>query len=121
MSAVAAEITQLRAPLGLRLPFRGNLLSRAALVILVFFALVAVLGPVLPLGSPDAIGAGPGLASPSWEWPAGTDSLGRSVLPRLAQSVRTTLLLAAVAVTLSAAVGVMTGIVAAYYGGAVGE
>jgi peptide/nickel transport system permease protein len=121
MSAVTAEIAQLRAPLRLRLPFRGDALSRAALGVLVVFVAFAVLGPLLPLGNAETIGIGPRLAGPTWDWPAGTDSLGRSVLPRLVEGVRTTFLLAALAVTLSAAVGVLTGITAAYFGGLVGE
>jgi peptide/nickel transport system permease protein len=121
VSAVTAELSQLRAPFGLRFPFRGDVLSRAAFGILVFFVAVAVLGPLLPLGNAEGIGVGPRLAPPAWDWPAGTDSLGRSVLPRLTESVRTTFLLAALAVALSGAIGVLTAIVAAYYGGVVGE
>jgi len=104
-----------------RLPFRGDLLSRIAVVLLVVFALVAVLGPLLPLGDPQAINVGPRLSGPSGEFLAGTDSLGRSLLPRLAQGLRTTFLLAGVAVLLTAAVSVVLGMVAAYFGGVVGE
>lgn len=104
-----------------RLPFRGDVLSRIALLLLALFVLIALLGPVLPIGDPDEINVGPRLAGPSGEWIAGTDSLGRSLLPRLAQGLRTTFLVAAIAVLLTASISVVLGMVAAYYRGVVGE
>lgn len=121
MSSLAEELSRLRAPFRARLPFRDDLLSRVGLCILILCVSVAAFGSFLPLGSPDAIGVGPRLAAPSWDWPAGTDSLGRSLLPRLAEGVRTTFLLAGLAVVLSAAAGVLIGMVAAHYGGVIGE
>jgi peptide/nickel transport system permease protein len=103
------------------LPFRHDLLSRAGLCVLAVFVLLAVAGPWLPLGAPDAVSAGPRLAAPSGEFWAGTDHLGRSVLPRLVQGIRTTFLLAVAAVVLTAAISILLGMVAAYYRGAVGE
>jgi peptide/nickel transport system permease protein len=103
------------------IPFRGDLLSRIGAAVLVLFVLLAVAGPWLPLGDPEAVNTGPRLAAPSGEWPAGTDNLGRSVLPRLAEGVRTTFLLAGLAVVLTAAISVVLGMVAAYYRGPVGE
>ncbi len=104
-----------------RMPFRGDLPSRVAVVLLTLFVLIAVLGPALPLGDPAAINAGPRLSGPSAEFLAGTDSLGRSLLPRLAQGLRTTFLLAGVAVLLTAAVSIVLGMVAASLAGVVGE
>lgn len=104
-----------------RLPFRGDWLARVALFILTGFLVVAVIGPLLPVGDSDAIGAGPRLEGPSWRWLAGTDNLGRPVLPRLVDGVQTTFLLAGVAVLVSATVGVAVGVAAAYYGGVFDE
>lgn len=124
MSADAAGLPEVARPAGAwrwGLPFRRDLLSRVGLCLLAGFVLVAVFGSWLPLGDPEAVNAGPRLASPSGEWWAGTDNLGRSVLPRLAQGVRTTFLLAGAAVVLTAAISVVLGMVAAYYRGVVGE
>lgn len=104
-----------------RLPFRGDLLSRVAALILAALVIVAVLGPWLGFGDPTAINVGPRLGGPSSAFPAGTDSLGRSVLPRIVQGLRTTFLLAGTAVALTAVVSVALGMVAAYYGGVIGE
>jgi peptide/nickel transport system permease protein len=121
MSSTSAAPSQLDAPFRARLPFGSDLLSQIGLSILIFFALIALFGSLLPIGSPDAIGVGPRLAGLSWETPAGTDSLGRSLLPRLVEGMRTTLLVAGLAVVLSAVAGVLIGMVAAYYGGVIGE
>jgi peptide/nickel transport system permease protein len=106
---------------GPRVPFGGDLLSRAGLCVLLVFVLVSAFGSWLPLGDPEAVNAGPRLAAPSAQWWAGTDSLGRSVLPRLAEGIRTTFLLAGAAVVVTAMLSVVVGMVAAYYGGVVGE
>jgi peptide/nickel transport system permease protein len=105
----------------LRFPFRGDVLSRIAVVLLTTFVLLAVLGPLLPIGDPEAVSVGPRLAAPSGDWLAGTDNLGRSVLPRLVQGLRTTFLLAGAAVLLTATISIILGMVAAYYRGAIGE
>ena len=121
MSVLAGRVPRGLRLRRLRLPFRGDALSRIALLLLALFVLIALLGPVLPLGDPRAVNAGPRLSAPSGAFLAGTDSLGRSVLPRLAQGLRTTFLVAGVAVLLTAALSVALGMVAAYYRGAVGE
>jgi peptide/nickel transport system permease protein len=115
MSGVAVKLRRRRAP------FQGDLLTRAAALLLLFFLAIAILGPVLPIGNPDETGVGPRLGSPSGEFIAGTDSLGRSLLPRLAQGLRTTLLVAGTAVLVSAAVSIVLGMVAAYFRGFAGE
>jgi peptide/nickel transport system permease protein len=106
---------------GRRVPFAGDVLTRGAVIVLLLLVIVAVLGPVLPIGDAEATGAAPRLQAPSSEWIAGTDPLGRSVLPRLVEGVRTTLLVAGSAVALTAIVSVLLGMVAAYYRGALGE
>jgi peptide/nickel transport system permease protein len=88
--------------------------------LLLFFVLVALGGSLLPIGDPDATGVAPRLAPPSTEWIAGADSLGRSVLPRLVQGLRTTLLVAGSAVLVTAAASVLLGMLAAYYRGVAG-
>jgi peptide/nickel transport system permease protein len=105
----------------IRFPFRGDRLARIAFGVLLVLVTVAVLGPLLPVGSADAIGAGPHFAAPSLRWLAGTDDLGRPVLPRLVEGVRTTFVLATLAVAIGGTVGVVVGVIAAYYGGVIDE
>jgi peptide/nickel transport system permease protein len=91
----------------------------AATVMLVVLVLLGVAGPWLPIGDPTAIGAGPRLAPPGAAFPLGTDELGRSYLPRVVGGIYVTFVLAAVSVLLTAILGVMIGLAAAYYGGRV--
>jgi peptide/nickel transport system permease protein len=92
-------------------------LSWIAIGILLFFLLLSIAGPWLPLGDPEDIGAGARLAPPSWEFPLGTDELGRSFLPRAVEGIRTTFFLSTLAVLLTALVGTAIGMIAAYRGG----
>jgi peptide/nickel transport system permease protein len=100
----------------LRLLF-GDPLTTFAVTMLVLLVLAGTLGPLLPIGDPTAIGAGPRLAPPSLDFPLGTDELGRSVLPRVVGGILVTFLVAAVAVLMTAILGVSIGLIAAYYGG----
>ncbi len=106
---------------GVRTPFPGDALSRAGAGLLAVFVLVAAFGEMLPLGDPRAVGGRPRLATPGPSWPAGTDDLGRTVLPRLVEGVRTTFLLAGMAAVVTAVVSVALGMMAAYFRGVAGE
>lgn len=95
-------------------------LTKTAMWVLLVLFLSALLGRVLGLGGSPTDIVGRRLAPPSLEFPAGTDSLGRSLLPRLLEGITTTLLLSAVAVALTAVIATFCGIVAGYRGGKTG-
>jgi peptide/nickel transport system permease protein len=105
---VSAAIARLRAMDGL---------SVIGACLLLLFVLLGVLGPVLPLGDPARIAAGPRLAPPSLAFPLGTDELGRSFLPRVVEGIRYTFLLASVSVLLTAILGTALGMLAGYLRG----
>jgi peptide/nickel transport system permease protein len=90
------------------------------MITLAALLLAAVLGRVFGAGGDPTAIVGPRLSAPSLAYPAGTDSLGRSLLPRLLEGVMTTLLLSALAVILTAIIATVCGIVAGYRGGRVG-
>jgi peptide/nickel transport system permease protein len=113
-------MTGRRAPLWWRRSRLGAL-SAVGLVLLVALVLLALLGPLLPFGNPSAIGAGGRLELPDAHFIAGTDTLGRSVLPRLLEGLRTTLLVAGVAVLATAVFSILLGMTAAYFGGLANE
>lgn len=110
--AVAKGISAMFAVFG-----RIDRLSRFGFGLLVFLILLGLIGPYLPLGDPMRIGAGPRLSPPSWQFPFGTDELGRSFLPRVVDGIRATFLLSAVAVIITAIIGTLLGMVAGFFGG----
>jgi len=59
------------------------------------------------------------MAGGSWEFPLGTDALGRDILSRMMLGTRYSLIIASLAVAISAGLGVTLGIVAGYFGGRV--
>lgn len=73
------------------------------------------------LGSPTAIdsatAAGRSLLPPSLEHPFGTDLLGRDVLSRVIYGARVSLAVGLLATSISTAIGLIMGALAAYYGG----
>lgn len=88
------------------------------LVVLIALIVLAVVGPALPGLEPYKIG-GPRLMSPSWEYPAGTDHLGRDVFSRLIYGVRPSIIVAIGAVLLGISGGATIGAVSGYLGGKV--
>ena len=97
--------------------YRNDLLTGLAAIALIVLVLLGVFGRMLPLGDPTAIGVGPRLGHPTWELPLGTDELGRSYLPRVVQGIRVTFLIASIAVMLTAALGMLIGMISAYVRG----
>jgi peptide/nickel transport system permease protein len=98
--------------------WRQDKLSFFGVLLLVLLILLGLFGPYLPLGSPTKIAAGPRLFGPSWQFPFGTDELGRSFLPRVVQGIRSTFLLSAVAVLITAFFGTLLGMASGYFRGA---
>jgi len=101
---------------------RGAVGGLAVLAILIFLALFAdILAPHSPIDQfRDAL-----LRPPFWQdggslaYPLGTDDIGRDMLSRLIYGARLSLLIGTVVVTLSLALGVTLGLLAASIGGSV--
>jgi peptide/nickel transport system permease protein len=99
--------------------YRRNRMGMAGLVVLVFFLLVAVVGPFVfgpEYEDPTCPCAGPTLAEPTAEFPFGTDDLGRSVFALTIRGSQTSLLVGFAATLMSVLIGSVIGIVAGYLG-----
>jgi peptide/nickel transport system permease protein len=86
------------------------------LVILAFWIVVAVFAPQLAPHDPLELGMA-GRVGPSWEYPLGTDRLGRDNLSRIMYGARISLVLGAVAVAIGLVLGTVIGVLAGYIGG----
>jgi peptide/nickel transport system permease protein len=80
---------------------------------------VAVFAPLLSPYDPNALDVVNRLSPPTAEHPLGTDRLGRDLLSRLMFGARVALMASLPAVLLGAAMGLVFGMMAGYFGGAV--
>ncbi|MEO8476114.1 MAG: ABC transporter permease [Actinomycetota bacterium] len=98
--------------------YRKSKMGMAGLIILAFFAAVAIFAVLASKDGLDpTLVEGPRLASPSTTYPLGTDSFGVSVLTQVIQGSKISLLVGLVASVMSIAIGALVGIVAGYRGG----
>lgn len=91
------------------------------LFLLAAFVLAGLLGPLLAPHSPDAMSLEQTFQPPSWEHWLGTDQHGRDVLSQMLHGARLALVISASVVSLCALTGLILGVIAGYYGGAVDE
>ena len=105
-------------------PVRGRMglllrsgLFWAGLVILVFWAACAVLGPAVTPYDPFATDLMNELDPPSWAHPFGTDQLGRDILSRVILGARGILTVAPLATVLGIAAGTVLGLLTGYFRG----
>ncbi len=115
--AVAAEAAERGAP-GLLRRLPSSRVAMVGLSLVLFWVVLALLAPVLPLASPNvqdyaAIGH-PGSSAAHL---LGVDPLGRDVLSRLIWGARTVLAVAPIAVVTAYVVGCAMGLLAGYYRG----
>ena len=85
--------------------------------IVLFFVLVAVLAPVLPIASPIATDWNAVRKAPSLAHWLGTDDIGRDELSRMIWGAQASLLAGVVSVLITIVIAVPTGLVAGYFGG----
>lgn len=97
--------------------FRRSRNALVGLALTVFFVFIAIAAPVIAPNNPTDFDLAYMSASPSWEYPLGTDSLGRDVFSRLLHGARITLLITAGAVAIAVVVGSAMGLVAGFRGG----
>ena len=103
---------------------RKSPLSMVGLFIVVLVLVLAIFGPwIAPF--PDDAGATVNFAErlqpPSWKHWFGTDIVGRDVLSRVIVGARISMMIAACVIVLAVLIGVPIGIIAAYWGGWLGN
>jgi peptide/nickel transport system permease protein len=93
------------------------MIRRLGIFVVGFTVLAAIVGPWIVPYDPAAQQLSLRLSGPSWQHPFGLDELGRDVLARLLVGARISLLVGVSVVSISAAVGIVIGVVAGYRGG----
>lgn len=93
---------------------RGALVG---LVIIGFFALIAILAPLLPIADPNATSWTAIRKPPGADYWMGTDDLGRDVFARMIWGAQASLMAGIFSVVIAVAIGVPFGLLAGYFGG----
>ncbi len=88
-------------------------------VIVAVLLVVALFADVLAPRNPIASDQTHTFENPSWEYPLGTDQLGRDMLSRVIHGTRISLLVGVSSVLLALFIGVPFGMIAGFYGGRV--
>ncbi|MFP1725323.1 ABC transporter permease [Lonsdalea quercina] len=96
---------------------KRNRSSIAGLIIIVFFALLAVLAPLLPLAEPLATSWSAIRKAPSAAHWLGTDDIGRDVLSRMVWGAQASLMAGVISVAIAVLTGVPFGLISGYFGG----
>jgi peptide/nickel transport system permease protein len=113
------DAVEQRAPrrTGILTAIRGQRLALTGAVIVVFFALVALFGPVVAPHGPTEQFSADRLQSPSMDYPFGTDEFGRDIFTRVLYGARISFQVGAIVVGIAGTVGVLLGMFAGYKGG----
>lgn len=103
-------------------------LDKTAKICLIFIAAVVAAGLLAPWLAPNLPNETVIIsnvihkfASPSWDYPFGTDHLGRCILSRILYGIQSTILLSLVTMTATVALGAFIGLVSGYLRGIVDE
>ncbi len=100
---------------------KENRLAVVGLAIVVSLVLMAILAPFIVPHDPIELHLDLRLLSPSWQYPLGTDDLGRCILSRLIYGTRVSLQVGVMVVGITAISGSLLGLTAGYLGGIIDE
>ncbi len=90
-----------------------------SVAILVFLFLFSFIGPFFYHASPYTLHPDALLVPPSWQWPLGTDRLGRDLMARLMQGGQVSLIIGVGSALIASMIGLIVGITAGYFRGVV--
>ena len=89
----------------------------AGLAIVLFWLVIGLLAPILPLADPDAQNLSTRLKPPSMDHPLGTDELGREILSRVIYGARVSVPAGILVIIVTGTIGCLLGAIAGYTGG----
>jgi peptide/nickel transport system permease protein len=89
------------------------------LVLIILLVLTAICADVLAPHDPIATFVEYTMSPPSWQFPLGTDMLGRDVLSRVIHGTRVSLYVGVLSLVLAIFVGIPLGVISGFYGGGI--
>lgn len=92
-------------------------LALTGLIIIGFFLLTAIIGPELARYTPTEMNPQAARQAPSADYWFGTDEFGRDIFTRLLYGARISFQVGVISVGIAAAIGIVLGMVAGYFGG----
>ena len=96
---------------------RQNPMIALGLLLLAVLLLLTLAGPRIVPNDPLTVQMAERLQPPSWQYPLGTDHLGRCLFSRLVEGAQITLGLAAAVIVTVAVIGIPVGLLSGYIGG----
>ena len=99
--------------------FFGRPLPVVGLICILFLIIIAVFAPLIAPYDPYKLDIMNKLEQPSSDHLLGTDSLGRDTLSRIIYGTQTSLTIGTTVVAISTVIGLILGLIAAYFGGVV--
>jgi peptide/nickel transport system permease protein len=109
--------TSSRAPNRAWRKLKANRGALVGLVIILFFAVLAISAPILPIPDPIATSWSAIRKAPSAAHWLGTDDIGRDILSRMIWGARASLMAGIFSVAIAVVIGVPLGLVSGYFGG----
>ena len=108
-------------PIEVLMRLKKNRLAMSGLIIILLLILIAILAPVISPHDSIEQNTKLRLQGPSWEYPLGTDALGRCVLSRLLHGAAFSLRVGITVVAITATAGTLLGLLTGFLGGIVDE
>ena len=90
-------------------------------IVLAFFILVAIFGPLFVTQDPNTLNVGPQLAAPSSQFPFGTTQTGQNVFTMTVVGTRDSILWGFITAILTTIISTAIGLAAGYFGGVVDD
>lgn len=113
----AANLPARRAPSRAWRKLKANKGAVIGCFIIMFFTLLAICAPLLPIADPNATSWTAIRKAPSAMHWLGTDDIGRDILSRMIWGTQASLMAGVISVAIAVAVGVPLGLIAGYFGG----
>ncbi|MBB3444824.1 ABC transporter permease [Sinorhizobium sp. B11] len=117
VAATPVVSTEQRSPSRAWRKLKANKGALVGLAIIAFFAILAIIAPLLPLPDPNATSWSTIRKAPSAAHWLGTDDIGRDILSRMIWGAQASLMAGVFSVAIAVLIGVPFGLISGYFGG----